>query len=311
MAGNFFLALAEPSLRSPAFKEPSMTIDLQHLPIEKRKIADLRPFRLQGDVIADLADEALSELTESIRATGQQMPIDILCDGTMIDGHQRVRALRRLKRRDVVCRIRTDLEHEPLLQEKAFVELNQVRRQMTLLDRARCYKQLKETEEKLIAAGMSDLPVGGNLRDYVAKKLGMGSGRNAERYLKVCELDPELQAAVNSGELKLDLAARLAGCDKAERAALIPLAAKGENCNRAAESILRSGKNVSCDVYVVHRTVERVAALLKGVEESDATFAPGHHQAISDMRPLVKEISNSLKRLAQRPAEPQDGWPVS
>ena len=81
-------------------------------PVIKWKIADLRENPHQQDLFGDLLDGPLDELAADMDLIGQRDPIEILSDGTIIDGHQRRHAAEKLGWEDVDVVVRHDLEFE-------------------------------------------------------------------------------------------------------------------------------------------------------------------------------------------------------
>ncbi len=75
----------------------------------KWKVADLQEHPMQGAVFGDVAQAELDVLVESLRKEGLRYPIEILPDGTIICGHQRVRAANVLGWTEIDVIIRTDL----------------------------------------------------------------------------------------------------------------------------------------------------------------------------------------------------------
>jgi ParB-like chromosome segregation protein Spo0J len=63
---------------------------------EKRLVVDLKPHPLQGKYFRDMTDAALHDLAENIRRRGLRRPIEILPNGTIVSGHQRLRAVKLL-----------------------------------------------------------------------------------------------------------------------------------------------------------------------------------------------------------------------
>src|SRR5215470_8837572 len=75
----------------------------------KVTLTELKPHPRQQEVFADLPDEQLEELATDMKLNGQLVPIEVLPGGTIICGHQRVRAARKLGWDSVRAIIREDL----------------------------------------------------------------------------------------------------------------------------------------------------------------------------------------------------------
>jgi hypothetical protein len=181
--------------------------------IERRNLADLKPHPLQHQFFEDLPDHEAKALADDIKRNGLRQPIEVLEDGTILKGHQRVRALRLNGKTATDALVRYDLViADDATIEREFLEDNQNRRQLTPLAKARNAIRLYE-----IANGK---PRGSMLkgrreevREIVSKALRM-SGRNLNRYLLVLNAPLEIQDALESNQLPLILAGKVALLDR-------------------------------------------------------------------------------------------------
>jgi ParB-like chromosome segregation protein Spo0J len=163
-----------------------------------RSISSLKPHPKQGEMFGDLNTIELKSLAEDMEANGLQNPIEILNDGTIICGHQRVEAAKILGWKTIACWLRDDLE---ALGENAvearFIEDNLNRRQMPKLTIARCY--LRSKQLKLDSWDYTGL-ASGDLRDHLALRFGM-SGRQLDRYARMLDAPIAVQRAFEQGRL--------------------------------------------------------------------------------------------------------------
>lgn len=178
--------------------------------VVKVRVASLKAHPRQSEVFHDLSEAEVEALAEDMRRNGQQTPVELLPDGTIICGHQRVRAARMLGWDTVRVKFRSDLK---ALGEGAVFERlvsdNLVRRQLDRLGVARCYAALKENAKKL-PREQRDAYDKVDLRDRLAGQFDM-SGRNLDRWVKVLETPIGVQEAVSKGRLSLVTAGRVAG----------------------------------------------------------------------------------------------------
>lgn len=86
----------------------------------------------------DLPEAEIDALAADIEANGLRQPIEILPDGTVLAGHQRLRAVRKLGWKEVNCVVRTDLADDPAGAELFFIMDNLNRRQLSPIMKARC-----------------------------------------------------------------------------------------------------------------------------------------------------------------------------
>src|SRR5690242_6982515 len=112
------------------------------------RIDRLRPHPKQAACFNDLSEEDLAELVRDIEANGQRTPAEVLPDGTILCGHQRVRALLLLGRKTVWVVVRADLAGDRRAAELLMIEDNLHRRQLSALDRVRCYVRIVELEQR-------------------------------------------------------------------------------------------------------------------------------------------------------------------
>ncbi len=74
--------------------------------IEYREITKLKPHPLQATFFRDLSDVELQALADDIEKNELKDPPEILPDGTIICGNQRIRAYQLLERETIPCWIR-------------------------------------------------------------------------------------------------------------------------------------------------------------------------------------------------------------
>jgi ParB family chromosome partitioning protein len=178
-----------------------------------RKIIDI-PIELldehpDNSTIFNINNEELTELAVSIKAIGVQQPLLVEAkeDGryTIIAGHRRKRAAEMINRKTVPCVIKQDdIDTETIL-----VETNLRIRELSLMDKARAVRYAKK--RLAIRRGK---PYGNSDTMSELEKLFNESSRNLNRYDKLNDLIPELQAMVEGGSIGLVLGVRLAGLDK-------------------------------------------------------------------------------------------------
>ena len=170
-------------------------------PVVSRKLSSLKPHPRQDALFAPLPESALQALADDLQANGLMQPVEILPDGTIICGHQRVAAARLLGWTKIDCIVRDDLAAAGAeAVERRLIEDNLNRRQLTELDIARLYRGLKEQRRvKRSRNGKGDW------RDSIAKRFNV-SGRTLERWAQVLDTDPAVQQAVSDRRITLSQA---------------------------------------------------------------------------------------------------------
>ncbi|MBA4192848.1 MAG: hypothetical protein C0467_33215 [Planctomycetaceae bacterium] len=194
-------------------------------------------------MFGDVDDAELEALAENMETHGLRDPVEVTPDGTVIAGHQRVRAAKRLGWKEINVIVRYDLAGEgPEAVERHFVETNFIRRQLGPLARAKCVKRLMELEEGRGTARFG-FTKKEELKNRIAKRMGL-SLRSVNRYLLVLDTPVAIQAAFDRGEIPIVTAGKVALLTKTAQADIAhrisagekPVAVIGEHAKGGAES---------------------------------------------------------------------------
>ncbi len=233
---------------------------------ELRSITSLQEHPLNSKAFDDLSDESFQSLKADIEARGLDHPIDILPNGLIIAGHQRVRACRELGHEKIRCRVRHDLADASTADiATAMINDNVRRRQLSPLQEARAMW----TREQSVSAEQGYRLKKTDLTEKLAKKLG-ASERHARRYLRVLDTPREVLDAFERGSITLVLAEKVA---KLEEAKLKQVAARlrmGDSPRAVVEAACGENKGRSSSaerqltVPEVTAGVARLANLLGG-----------------------------------------------
>ncbi len=184
--------------------------------VEEWKVCDLKDHPRQGHFFPDESEEADRELAADMNQNGQLDPIDILPDGTILGGHRRAQAAKRLGWKTIRAVVHHDLADDAAGAEAFFINDNYTRRQLSELQKVRCAARRVE----LAKEGKVTLPTECHglrkTRDKIGKLLGK-SGREADRYLRVLKAPVEVQHACDGGHLSLTEAGKVAGLSDEEQ----------------------------------------------------------------------------------------------
>lgn len=173
------------------------------------QIAKLKDHPRQAEMFGDVDEEELRALAENMRKHGLRDPVKVTPDGTVIAGHQRVRAAERLGRKEIDVVVRHDLVAEGSeAVERHFVETNFIRRQLSPLARAKCIKRLMELEEERSTASFGFTKTE-ELKNRIARRMGL-SVRSVNRYLLLLDAPTAIQSAFDRGEIPLVTAGKVA-----------------------------------------------------------------------------------------------------
>ena len=193
-------------------------MDLQSQTVRMFKISDLKESPYQQALMGDVPAHALDVLIAGMKKKGQRDPIKILPNGEILDGHQRVRAAKKLGWEEIAVIVVDDLEPGEDTVKVFVIEANLVRRQMDPLAQARAFRQLKEIEKKkpVNKMGQSDRE---DLRDRIAKSLGEKSGRVLQRVERILDMPRPIQDAFSAKEINQKEALAFASLRKGQRQA--------------------------------------------------------------------------------------------
>ncbi|UBM33761.1 ParB/RepB/Spo0J family partition protein [Bremerella sp. TYQ1] len=200
-----------------------------------RPIAELRPHSMQQDVYGNLSELEFQALVVDIDENGLRQPIEIAKDGTIVDGHQRVRAYQHLGRQVIEVVIYDGLTQDEI--DERFIKANLIRRQLDPLAKARAIQALVDLERDRRGCP------GVEFRDRLAQQLGGNiSGRTIDRYLKLLELPRSIQDAVSIRQLPMNKALKLGSLPIIEQERVAQAIADGAVPKQAAAAALALGK---------------------------------------------------------------------
>jgi ParB family chromosome partitioning protein len=205
------------------------------------KISKLKDHARQGALFDDLSDAELAALAEDMKAVGLRDPIEVLPNGTIVAGHQRVRAARLLRRSEIDVIVREDLQDAgPAAVEKSLITDNLLRRHLSPLARARCIKRLVEMERGCFSSQE-------DVKARVGQQLGL-SPRSVSRYLLVLAAPAPVQRAFDRGELTLINAGKVALMRKPVQAEIAERIEKGEKAATVVAEYLAAKDEDEWDV---------------------------------------------------------------
>ena len=229
-----------PTTCEPVLAGCAATSNVEDAPQVKRvRIGDLRAHPRQGELFPDLPPSELAALVADLRKNGQREPIRILPDGTVLCGHQRVRAARELGWDSVqAIVVNFDNEDDALL---LVVSDNVRRRQLGPIALARIYDTLSRIEW---AEGRQP---GTDLRDEIAGRIGGKCGRTLDRYRRLLRLPWAILQAVESGQLAMSVGLRILRLPSNVRDEIAAEIDRGEEADQVVARHLVSNKAAEVD----------------------------------------------------------------
>jgi len=272
--------------------------------IESWPVENLKPHRHQDALHQPLTEAEWGRLARSMEVDGQKDAVEVLPDGTVLDGHQRLRVAKHLGWTKVRVRVRYDLAGNELEADRLHALANQNRRQLGPLDQARLAKRLTEIEEKKPPGGLPDWK-SGDLRDRVGAVMGM-SGRHVTRLLNVLKAPMCVQRAVAAGTMTMVVAERIARLDAgAQREVAREIEGGADPAVVAAAHLPEKGaagvdvdKELGAFFKAGSKALEAIGGRTKGVNLPPCTIDPGDY--IKTLKRMGTMISKIVDRLEWR-----------
>jgi ParB/RepB/Spo0J family partition protein len=260
--------------------------DVKHTVI-KFPVSELKSHPRQDEIFDDLPSAEFAILIESLRHNGQDQPIHVLPDGTILAGHQRVRAAKTLAWSEIDAIVRRDLVEQG---ENAliafFLRDNLERRQLGPCGIARCYRLQRELPHtQRCRQRNSDRQ---DLRDRLATRFEV-SGRQLDRYARLLKLPRILQTAIDQDRLPAAMAERLLRLPKAKNDEAAKAVERGDDPKAAVQHLLPRRKPTAKNRPALPDVIGQVETALDD-------FATNGAKAAS----LDSHVVNSLRRIRDR-----------
>jgi len=243
---------------------------------ETRRLEELRDHPRQQELAGDVSETVLDELARDMDDRGLQQPVEILPDGTVIAGHQRLRAARKLGWPEINVIVRDDLgeadDPEALFH---LVADNALRRQADAIATARAYRALKELERR---REWDELRYEDRreTRDRIGDVLGM-TGRNLDRLENLLDLPRPIQDAVSRRELTQAVALQIRNLPIVKQQEIAAAIAEGRPAKEVVAPFFSSSDN---------------EPVLRG--QRYARFMRQLENAVDDLMPHVDHVAGTL-----------------
>jgi ParB-like chromosome segregation protein Spo0J len=266
----------------------------------KRKLVQMQLCKLrshpsQASLYASRKRWQIDDLAASMDKEGLLEPVETTPDGTIISGHGRVEAARRLGWKTILCWVREDLaaEGEEAV-EARLIEANLHRRHLSKLDMVRCYRRLKEMERNSRGRKKSAKEVAGDVRDLIAQRFGV-SGRTLDRWLQVLELPLPLQEAVEDGRLALVVAVRVQAHDAEQQSEIAKQVADGEDPKAVVAKYLAPPDRRHRNIRDALRNLTKM--LQRGIDDLSHRVDDVDSDQVEPHLPIIKKARRLLRKL--------------
>jgi ParB family chromosome partitioning protein len=211
--------------------------DSKQTKVTTKLTKELKDHPRQAALFGEVSEAHLAQLAADMEAHGLQHPVEILPDGTIVGGHQRVRAAKRLGWKEIDVVVLADLaEAGDAAVEEYLVRDNLIRRQLTPLKIAQGVQVLMEHHYKVRPGGLhwerkEELLV------EIGRLIGK-SGRTVSRYLLILKTPPAVQAAFDRNDLRLEIAGKVALLDAWDQKEVARRIEAGEPAKRVVAEAL-------------------------------------------------------------------------
>lgn len=166
--------------------------------------------KILEDIIPKLKEEEYQKLKESIGKKGLLQPLDLMDDGTVIDGHHRFRACMELKMDKIPYKVLSNIKTIDDAIEYSF-EINFRRRHLNVFQKAEWVYKAEYAKTKRKPGTRTDLtgdessPVG-KTSELLSEKVGV-SKQTMERAIKIMDVAPEeIKQKLRDGNWSLNYA---------------------------------------------------------------------------------------------------------
>jgi ParB family chromosome partitioning protein len=213
---------------------------------KKWKISRCKPHPQQAELFGDIPEAELAALAADMQKRGQRQPVEVLPNGTVIAGHQRINAAKLLGWKEVEVIVRHDLaEAEDTTVEDELICDNLYRRHLSPLARARAIARRMEIEQDSRSGGPRSFGIE-EIIAAVASRLKL-SVRSARRYLLALQAPAVVQQAFDKGDVTLIDAGKVAQLDKWDQEKLAKRIEAGEEAAQVVREVLRPKGNAAND----------------------------------------------------------------
>lgn len=262
----------------------------QHPGFHTWEIAKLKVHPRQTDLVGDVSDAELAALAEDMRQHGLSHPIEILPDGTIVAGHQRVRAAKLLGWKKIKVIIRFDLAEAG---EEAvtgyLIRDNWLRRQASPLTRARWIKELLTLRYGLWSRlGLE------KTKAEIGNTLNL-SARTVNRYLLVLKTLPEVQQAFDQGDISLVDAGKVATLGRQQQASIAERIAAGESPEKVVREFVQT--NNGRHARATDGFSSLCKAIQRGLDDLEDRAEKVHRRAVKENLPLLERGWQFLGKL--------------
>jgi ParB family chromosome partitioning protein len=275
-------------------------------------VSRLKPHPRQADNFDDMSEVEFAALVDDLRRHGQRHAVEILPDGTIIAGHQRVEAAKVLGWEKVDAIVRQDLAEAGDAASEAELIRDNIfgGRHLSPLARARPMARLMELETELRGGPSSCTRE--EIKAAVGARMGL-SERSVSRYLLALETPKAVQQAVDHGELSLVDAGRVAQLPSFTQQQVAECISKGGKARTVVQKAVTGGYSFDREYG---QDMARVASnqafnRLKNALRREIRELRGHSHEIDPARlqsslPILKAAVEVLTELIET-AEPPAG----
>jgi hypothetical protein len=276
---------------NPARSEADLVVpDKNWEYVAEYPIQDLHPHALQKELFVGLNEAGIAELAEDIQKRGLQNPLEILPNGTIINGHQRFLAYKWLGMEHIPVYIRHDFTEQPSAAvNEHIIQDNLQRKHLHPLEIARGYMLLRKYYAEQQAAG-EDCPFAfRDLRNALARRFSISS-RTLDRYVAALKAPYLFQDCCIQGRFPFHLLCKIGGLSVKKKAALMERIDKGENFmtviaeytrphqreqDRASKALLALTRQLKRSVDEIEGNIDKIPYLRDDLQQCQPVIEKG------------------------------------
>ncbi len=272
--------------------------------IERWPLDSLKKNERQDANFHDLDDPELDRLADDMKSNLQTTPIEILPNGSVIDGHQRLRAAKLLHWTEVKVWVGDDLKSKRAV-EARMLQANEARRQLDTLDRVRVAIRTCELQHRCRPGELDSYRLQ-RLTGQLSETLRMGK-RNVRRWLSVARAPMVVQLAVKKGDLNLVVAEKVARMDTARQDRIAEAIDRGEDPNTLVREELRATPIVKATdpSREFSKFIDSIGLRLNALETTVPAIERGSNseqdlELIARLEAFLKSVKPVLRKQARR-----------
>ena len=254
-------------------------------------ITKLKNHPLQAKTFTPQPEHEFEEFVLDIQTHGLREPIEILTDGTIISGHERVRAAKKLGWPTIPAVIRTDLtEAGDEAAREEFLFRNTHRRQLGALGKLRALlvaRGLEPTDRERSSDGI--------LSESLGRDLGL-QARQVRTLLSLLDLPLPVQDAIDQGKVTQRIGCQLLRVDEEWQKHFVSALANADTLAECVNELSEATRISQTDDDEDNRARKLVLQLVRLASDVKLSALRKHIDKDSDEHAALIRLSNEISK---------------